>query len=278
MGFRPIEPTFGVQRDADGAAIVRSAAQPLSGEAAAAPVAAHWGSGETLPATIVSRSSVEPGTGQPTVQLSPLAPAASVPGVAMMGGPASVGALPNEIVFPPRDTGVDGHTSALDAGPVATAAAPWSSVRPPTITSPAPGSTSATGSGSRSAARAQAQPLTLARSVVASPAVAPSQGGGSSGAPVIARIVADPSVPGAPPAVQASTGGGTGGTPVAAITATPVVQRADGAAPPVEGAPQGHSDTELDDLARALFGRIRTHLRAEVIHEREAKGLSFDAF
>ena len=91
MGFRPIEPTFGVQRDADGATTVRSAAQPLSGEAAAAPVAAHWGSGETLPATIVSRTSDEPGTGQPTVQLSPLAPAAPVPGVAMLGGPASVG-------------------------------------------------------------------------------------------------------------------------------------------------------------------------------------------
>ena len=187
-------------------------------------------------------------------------------------------ALPDEIVFPPRDTGVDGHTSALDAGPVATAAAPWSSVRPPTITSPAPGSPSASGPAAHAGAPVPARPLTLARSVAASPVVAPSQGGGSSGAPVVARIVGDPSVPGGAPTVQASAGGGAGGASIAAITATPVVQRVDGAAPPVEGAPQGHSDTELDDLARALFGRIRTHLRAEVIHEREAKGLSFDAF
>jgi hypothetical protein len=35
---------------------------------------------------------------------------------------------------------------------------------------------------------------------------------------------------------------------------------------------------ELDDLARQLFGRIRGHLRAEVIHERELAGLTFDAF
>ena len=41
---------------------------------------------------------------------------------------------------------------------------------------------------------------------------------------------------------------------------------------------EGRSETELDQLARDLFGRIRTHLRAEVIHEREARGLTFDAF
>ena len=54
----------------------------------------------------------------------------------------------------------------------------------------------------------------------------------------------------------------------------------DGAAPApaAQGGDGGHSDTELDELARALFGRIRTHLRAEVIHEREARGLNFDAF
>ena len=30
--------------------------------------------------------------------------------------------------------------------------------------------------------------------------------------------------------------------------------------------------------AKALFGRFRTQLKSEVIHEREAKGLGFDAF
>jgi hypothetical protein len=67
------------------------------------------------------------------------------------------------------------------------------------------------------------------------------------------------------------------GTPTAGITATPIVQRVDGAAPAAPSE-EGRSETELDELARALFGRIRTHLRAEVIHEREAKGLTFDAF
>ncbi len=77
-------------------------------------------------------------------------------------------------------------------------------------------------------------------------------------------------------AVQTSTADTTGG-PIAGITATPVVQRVDGAAPPAP-TEQGRSESELDELARALFGRIRTHLRTEVIHEREAKGLTFDAF
>ena len=188
-------------------------------------------------------------------------------------------------MFPPRDAGDIGDAEGINARPswrdasTGTATpAPWSSVRPPSITSPLPRSSSAPRPATRAGAPGPARPLTLARSVAGGPPVAPSQGGGSSGAPVVARIVGDPSVPGAAPTVQASGGGGAGGASIAAITATPVVQRVDGAAPPVESAPQGHSDTELDDLARALFGRIRTHLRAEVIHEREAKGLSFDAF
>jgi hypothetical protein len=58
-----------------------------------------------------------------------------------------------------------------------------------------------------------------------------------------------------------------------------VVQRVDGAAPaPPPAADEGHSDSELDELARVLFGRIRTQLRADVIHDREARGLTFDAF
>jgi hypothetical protein len=56
------------------------------------------------------------------------------------------------------------------------------------------------------------------------------------------------------------------------------VQREEAAAPAPASAANGHSDRELDELAKALFGRIRTQLKSEVIHEREAKGLSFDAF
>jgi hypothetical protein len=38
----------------------------------------------------------------------------------------------------------------------------------------------------------------------------------------------------------------------------------------------GHSERELDDLARQLFGRIRTRLRADLLHDREASGFTFD--
>ncbi len=85
-----------------------------------------------------------------------------------------------------------------------------------------------------------------------------------------------PTTPGAPPTVQTSPSGS--GIPVATITATPV-QRATEEPQGQEPEPDGaRSDKELDELARDLFGRIRTQLRAEVIHEREAKGLTFDAF
>ena len=104
------------------------------------------------------------------------------------------------------------------------------------------------------------------RPPAAAPAPAP--------APVAGRIVSD-ATPASAPVVQASRAGG----PIAAFAATPIVQRVDGAAPVAEGSGGGgRSDSELDDLARQLFGRIRTHLRNEVIHEREAKGLGFDAF
>jgi hypothetical protein len=66
--------------------------------------------------------------------------------------------------------------------------------------------------------------------------------------------------------------------PVLAPTATPIIQRIDGssAAPPPPTESEGHSEDELDELARALFGRFRSRLRSEYIHEREAKGLIFD--
>jgi hypothetical protein len=59
---------------------------------------------------------------------------------------------------------------------------------------------------------------------------------------------------------------------------TPVVQRVEGTAPAVQGGETGHTDRELDELAKQLFGRFRGQLRAEVITEREARGLGFDAF
>lgn len=80
---------------------------------------------------------------------------------------------------------------------------------------------------------------------------------------------------GAPPNVQTSASPPASAS-VLAPTVTQVVQRVDGAAPVPEAGPGRPSDRELDELARALFGRIRGQLRSELIHDREAKGLTFD--
>jgi hypothetical protein len=67
-------------------------------------------------------------------------------------------------------------------------------------------------------------------------------------------------------------------TPVISPTATAIVQRADGAAPPPpddEG--EGRSESDLEELARALFPRFQRQLRMEYVYEREARGLPFDS-
>ncbi len=60
--------------------------------------------------------------------------------------------------------------------------------------------------------------------------------------------------------------------------APPVVQRAeaDVATPARPPSTTQRSETDLEELAQALFSRIRGRLRSELIHDREAKGLSFD--
>jgi hypothetical protein len=47
-------------------------------------------------------------------------------------------------------------------------------------------------------------------------------------------------------------------------------------APSGGGSSDGHSERDLDELAQALFGRIRGLVRSDLIHDREAKGLTFD--
>ncbi len=146
----------------------------------------------------------------------------------------------------------------------------------PTANASAAGARAATSVGDGSTTRSAPRPLRLARSVTSSGG--PSSAGPHAGAATIARPGEAALVTPSSPTVQASraeTASAPG--PITGITATPVVQRVDGAAPS-PASHEGHSDSELDELAQALFGRIRTHLRAEVIHEREAKGLTFDAF
>jgi hypothetical protein len=65
---------------------------------------------------------------------------------------------------------------------------------------------------------------------------------------------------------------------VPVFTATPVVQRVEGTAPQGDTGTPARTDKELDELAKQLFGRLRGQIRAEVITEREARGLGFDAF
>lgn len=66
-------------------------------------------------------------------------------------------------------------------------------------------------------------------------------------------------------------------TPAAAGGAGPAA----GAGPsgpvgPAGSGSSGRSEKDLDELAQALFGRIRGRLRSDLIYDREAKGLTFD--
>lgn len=190
-------------------------------------------------------------------------------------GPASLAGLPREITFPPRD-GVGGGAPAgvnpatgTHRGEPGTASLQRSATAAP----PSPGPAHQGFAGAPAAGPGSWPVMTLHHP--SAPSWPAPQPAAPAPAPILQRIVAAPAPAAAPsqPVVQASRAG----IPLG-VTATPVVQRVDGSAPEPGGAPQAHTETELDELARAIFGRIRTHLRSEVIHEREAKGLSFDSF
>ena len=208
-------------------------------------VAARWDAGDTLPPTVTSLPAFPRSEPDLPVQLSPVGSAPR---------PASVPQAANgarEIVFPPRDGGE---------------APAWSSGGFPATPAPAQ---------ERPSAPSRTAPLTLARSAVAAAGAAPGAGprehaGGRPGrrGPRLARHAA-----GRPDAA------GRRRHPGRDVHGDPHPPARGGAAP--TSAPQpsnGRSDRELDELAKALFGRIRTQLKSEVIHEREAKGLGFDAF
>ncbi|MHB8891204.1 MAG: hypothetical protein ACYC65_04085 [Candidatus Limnocylindrales bacterium] len=272
-GARPLRPVVTAQRDA-------------AGTAPAAPgtsVPARWASGDDLPATVRSLPLNPPNPlASPDEEPVPLQRLGAVPAAS----PAPSPVMPREIVFPARDVapapsampgtsaltglpgthGIPGVQRRADAGSIP--ALPWLSPAP---SSPSGRGLSPTSRGQSPSGAAPRGPLALARHQPAAPAAA-----AAPSSPVVARMVADPATQPMGPVVQPSPA--SGGTTVGSLTATPVVQRVDGAAPAAAPEAQGRSETELDELARALFGRIRTHLRAEVIHEREAKGLTFDAF
>ena len=110
---------------------------------------------------------------------------------------------------------------------------------------------------------------------VASSAVAPSEAPIGATAPTTSGRVIAPE-----PVVQTSpaTAPAPGPAPASPFGSSAVVQREEGSAPaapaqPASGAP---SERDLDELAQALFGRIRGRLRNDLIYDREAKGLTFD--
>lgn len=87
------------------------------------------------------------------------------------------------------------------------------------------------------------------RSITSSPVVQTSP---ASPAPTVQRDASS-----AGPAAASTSSSGSGATASGATRAAP-------------------SERELDDLARQLFGRIRTRLRADLLQDREASGFTFD--
>lgn len=281
LGLRPLRPAVSAQRE--------RADHPSPGAAGAMgavrPVSARWATTNELPTVVASLPT--PAGSEAARSSARLVPVVAQPMDA--AGPAGAAGGVREISFPPRDGAASAMPPPASAGTGAGRWDPGSGAgRPDRGSGAAGGVPTATPAGSEGGPSGPARPsrpgggdhrapLTLARSVAAAGSGG-APGPSMAAAPVVARIMADPVSASAPPTVQTSTSGGGGGLPVASIIATPVVQRVEGAAPPAETDHGGHSDAELDELARALFGRIHSHLRAEVIHEREAKGLTFDAF
>ncbi len=105
-------------------------------------------------------------------------------------------------------------------------------------------------------------------SVPASPGPTPLASGGSIDAPVVVQTTP---APGLSP-FGSNGAANTGAVPVQRAEAVPSgagPDRASNAAAPT-------SERDLDELAQALFGRIRGRIRSELIHDREARGLTFD--
>lgn len=254
LGARPLRTSVPVQRDASDAG-TGGASEPATPDL----VAARWSSGGNLPATIDALPLAGPAGD--TVPLQRLASPAPPQAVANAGGPPAM----REIVFPsPGSPGA--AMTAMAASSTAVQGSPI------VARSALPPSTAGRG-GTWQPARSGVEPaLDLAR--VGAPAAgspAPSPGAG----PPAQRAI-EPTAGSPAPAVQATR---PGPSSVPDISVTPVIQRIDGSAPTSQPGPGGaRSDKELDELAQALFGRLRTRLRTEVIHEREARGLGFDAF
>jgi hypothetical protein len=90
---------------------------------------------------------------------------------------------------------------------------------------------------------------------------------------VIPGITATPP---SPPVVQTQPAAGPETAPVLAPTITAHVQRIDGSPSPTAEPEDGRSESDLEELARALFPKFQRQLRMEYVYEREARGVPFD--
>jgi hypothetical protein len=120
-----------------------------------------------------------------------------------------------------------------------------------------------------------------------SAALATAAAAGSPAAVVVPGVTSGTVVQTSPSAVRPASPAGIS----ASFGSAPTVQREDppqrplsqsvggsvaSSSPGTSSGSKGHSDKELEELAQALFSRIRGRLRNELIHDREAKGLTFD--
>jgi hypothetical protein len=235
-GANPLRPSLGIQR---------AAADDLDDDAGDAELPSPWWSPATpAPATAPMRPAGAPeALGGPAVATATIQRSTA-------GG---IGAATARTVAPARagDHGrqaVATGRSAPVAAPVQRAAAQAS--RPSPLPQPV-------GAGMRATSSAVA-----VSEAGGGPSQAATPGGGLGTAPVVQTSQASAHHPSPAPASQG---------PV------PAVQREEASAPVAPMAGSGApSERDLDELAQALFGRIRGRLRNDLIYDREAKGLTFD--
>jgi len=263
-GSRPLQPSVTAQREpttsaAAGGPAGHGGAGALSTASSQAPVAARWSGGDDLPSTVVSLPLPGQGADDAPVALRPLdaAPPEAAPAMSSFAASGM-----REIVFPAPDA------PSMAGGPAVQRRAAFDLAGAQPGFGTFPSTTAGSPAFAASLGRPPARPA-YNSGTGAAPAM-----------PVVARLAAAQAPAPAPSPVQRVAAAQPAPAALLAPAVSTVVQRVDGAAPaPTAATGSGaHSDTELDELARALFGRIRTHLRSEVIHEREAKGLTFDAF
>lgn len=302
----PVLPVLPVSRSASGSP-VHAAAQASTSAAATGPSAATTGGTPATSAPVQRSAASTAPTIRPIAAHNPLRPAVAIQrdadddagdDDAGTGVPSpwwapadSTPALP-QLAAIGRAGGSDGgpgvQRSAFASAPVVATSAAAGRTGGHATTAPGPTHTSAAvqrsaRAGATSASPAQRLPLAVPSTTTAAASPAASGGVPDWHAPGTTvtfpqrSITSDPTVqtsrasgagsPAAPTVQRDPTTGGTSGAPAG----TSGVGSQTGAA-----ARQQHSERDLDELARQLFGRIRTRLRADLLQDREAAGFTFD--